>query len=124
MNDYPRNDTLRKKRKIIREVKRTVRHINKDLRKDVYGDHFSVVVLGNYFRPWEDHSGWNCGFRIEFRDAKYPDRNYSYWFDPYFIVYSGFFAGGRHVDTDLNDFIVKSDFWENYKAEKNSKVEK
>lgn len=124
MYDWPRRDTAKSKRKIMRRVNRAVRYLNKNLRKDVFGDRFSIAVVERSVRPWDDHSGWDSRFRIEFRDAKYPERNYSCWFDYHYVIYSGFFSGGRHVDTDLNDFIIRSDFWKNYKVEKNGKVEK
>lgn len=113
--DWPRRDTVRSKRKLIRKINRVVRKMNRSLRNDVFKDRFSVVVLNKDIRPYSDHSGWDAHFLIEFRDEAQPNRNYAYWFEPHFIIYSGFFAGGRHVDTDLNDFIVRSDFWETYR---------
>lgn len=124
MNDFPRRDTLRAKRRIKRKVRQTIRMLNKGLREDVFGDRFSVRIAASDIRPYDDNSGWDAYFLIEFLDKEHPERNYQYWFTPHFIIYSGFMAGGRHVDSDLNDFIIRSDFWENYKAEKNDKVEK
>ena len=114
---FPRRDTLRSKRNLKRKVRRVIRKINTDLRKDVFGDRFSLQIAQSDIRPYDDNSGWDAYFLIEFRDKLQPERNYQYWFTPHFIIYSGFFAGGRHVDTDLNDFIIKSDFWEKYKAD-------
>lgn len=116
--NYARRDTLRSKRNLKRKIRRVIRKINANMRKDVFGDRFSLRIAGSNIVPYDDNSGWDARFLIEFRDADYPERNYQYWFEPHFIIYSGFFAGGRHVDTDLNDFIIKSDFWEKYKAAK------
>lgn len=118
MNYFPREDTVRKKRKMIRKVKRTVRHFNRGLRKDIFGDRFSVVIKDTSVRCWSDHSGWFASFLLEFRDAENPARNYVYWFDYHNIIYSGLFCGGRYMDSDMNDFIVNSDFWEKYHAQR------
>ena len=116
--NYPRADTLRSKRNLKRKVRRVIRTLNKSMREDVFGDRFSLRIAQTNIVPWEDNSGWNAHFLIEFRDAAQPERNYFYWFEPHFIIYSGMFAGGRHVDSDLNNFIVESDFWEKYRANK------
>ena len=117
MYDYPRADTLRAKGKIRRKVRATVRHINRNLRKDVFRERFWIEIVEQHIRPWSDNSGWESYFRIAFHDRENPERDYDYWFEPHFIIYSGLFAGGRHMDGDLNDFIVKSDFWEKYRAQ-------
>jgi len=116
--NYARRDTLRSKRNLKRKIRRVIRKINADMRKDVFGDRFSLRIAQSDIVPYDDNSGWNAHFLIEFRDADYPERNYRHWFEPSFIIYSGFFAGGRHVDTDLNDFIIKSDFWEKHRTAK------
>lgn len=115
--DYPRGDTLRQKRKIQRKVRACVRHINKQLQKDVFGDRFWIEIVGNQIRPWSDNSGWDAYFGIAFHDRENPERDFFYWYSPHNIIYSGLFAGGRYMDSDLNDFIVKSDFWEKYRAQ-------
>lgn len=117
---FPRGDTLRSKRNLKRKVRRVIRILNKGLREDVFGDRFSLRIAQSNIRPYDDNSGWDAYFLIEFRDAAQPERNYCYWFSPHFIIYSGMFAGGRHVDSDLNDFIINSDFWEKYHASKKS----
>ena len=116
MYDYPRADTLRAKDKIRRRVRATVRHINRNLRKDVFGDRFWIEIVEQHIKPWPDNSGWEAYFRIAFHDRENPERDYDYWFEPHFIIYSGLFSGGRHMDDDLNNFIVNSDFWEKYRA--------
>jgi hypothetical protein len=116
--EFPRADTLRSKRNLKRKVRRVIRRLNKGLREDVFGDRFSVHIIQSNIVPWQDNSGWDANFLIEFRDAAQPERNYAYWFSPHFIIYSGILAGGRHVDSDLNDFIIRSDFWEKYRANK------
>ena len=115
---FPRLDTLRAKRNLKRKVRSVIRKLNKSIHEDVFGDRFSIKIVDSHIVPYDDNSGWDAQFLIEFRDADYPERNYQYWFSPHFILYSGMFAGGRHVDSDLNDFIVNSDFWEKYRADK------
>ena len=117
MNDFPKRTTLRSKRNLKRKIRRVVRIINKQLRADVFGDRFSLVIVGSNIVPYDDNSGWDAHFLIEFRDAKCPERNYIEWFDPYDIIYSGLFVGGRHMDAVLNDFIIRSDFWTTLKPE-------
>ena len=113
--DYPRKDTFRSKRNMRRKVRACVRHINKQLQRDVFGDRFWIEIVGNQIRPWSDNSGWDAYFGIAFHDRENPERDFSYWYSPHHIIYSGLFAGGRYMDSDLNDFIVKSDFWEKYR---------
>ena len=117
MYDFPRADTLRAKNKIRKRVRRVIRHMNRQMQKDVFKDRFWIEITRQDIRPWADNSGWDAHFLIAFHDRKDPSRDYEYWFEPTFILYSGMFAGGRHMDSDLNDFIVKSDFWENYKKQ-------
>ena len=119
MNYFPKRDTLRSKRNLKRRVRRTIRTLNKGLREDVFKDRFWLEVENAHIVPYDDNSGWDAHFYIVFHDRDCPNRDYGYWFEPHFIVYSGMFAGGRHVDSDLNDFIVNSDFWEKYRAQKN-----
>lgn len=118
IHEFPRRDTLRSKRNLKRKIRRIIRILNKQMREDVFGDRFSLRIIGSDIRPYDDNSGWDAYFNIEFLDKEQPDRNYSYWFEPHFIIYSGMFAGGRHVDSDLNDFIVNSDFWDKWRAAK------
>ena len=114
MYDYPKATTERSKRTLKRKVRRAIRILNKHLREDIFGNRFSLEIETADIRPWDDNSGWNAHFLIKFKDAAHPERNYSYWFSPHFIIYSGLFAGGRHVDTEMNDFIINSDFWKEY----------
>lgn len=114
---FPRKDTLRAKKKIRRQVNKIVRMLNRGMRNDVFKDRFSISIKDRQIRPYSDNSGWDANFLIEFCDKEQPERNYSYWFNIHSIVYSGMFAGGRHLDSDLNNFIVKSDFWEKYRNE-------
>ena len=115
--DYPRGDTFRQKRKIQRKVRACVRHINKKMRADIFGDRFWIEISGQEIRPWSDNSGWHAWFKIAFHDNEQPDRDFEKWYWGRSVLYSGLFAGGDHMDTDLNDFIVKSDFWEKYRAQ-------
>ena len=112
--DFPRNDTERSKRNLKRKIRRVVRVLNKRMREDVFKDRFWIEIIQSDIRPWEDNSGWDARFRIAFHDNKNHERDFARWYEPYFIIYSGMFACGNHVDSDLNDFIVNSDFWEKY----------
>ena len=116
MCDYPRSDTLRAKKKIGRKVKSTVRRINRGLREDVFGDRFWIEVIDRQIKPWSDNSGWQAYFRIKFHDRENPERDFDGWYDLNSVIYSGFFAGGQHMDSDLNNFICESDFWNKYRA--------
>lgn len=109
--DYPKADTLRAKRKIQRKMRQSVRHMNRALKEDIFKDRFWIEIIGQEIRPYPDNSGWDAYFRIAFHDNEHHERDFSRWYTPYFIMYSGFFAGGEHMDTDLNKFIVDSDFW-------------
>ena len=113
--DFPRKDTLRSKRKLKRKIRHIVRILNKRMREDVFKDRFWIEIVQSDIRPWDDNSGWDADFRIAFHDNENPARDFTRWYEPHFIIYSGMFAGGNHVDSDLNDFIVHSDFWSKYR---------
>lgn len=115
--EWPRADTLRAKRKMSRRTKKAVRNLNKYMRKDVFGDRFTVVLVEKDIRPYYDNSGWDGAFCVEFRDAEAPERNHREWYSYHGIVDNGMFCGGKFLDKDLNDFIVNSDFWTKYKEE-------
>lgn len=100
--DYPRRDTLAAKHKIQRRVRRVVRKIN----RSIEDDRFWIEITAQEIRPYSDNSGWEAYFCITFHDNEHPERDFYRWYEPHFIIYSGFFAGGDHVDTDLNKFIV------------------
>lgn len=110
--EWPRKDTLRSKKKMNRRVRGTLRYMNKSLRKGVFGDRFSVTLVRKEIRPYEDNSGWNSFFVIEFRDAEDPSRNFQRVYGYEGVIYSGLFCGGDHVDKDLNNFIRNSGFWD------------
>ena len=118
-DDFPRKDTLRAKRNLKRKVRWAIRTLNESLRDDIFGNRFSVAIADSSIRPYDDNSGWDAYFLIEYRDAEYPERNFQYWYEPHFIITSGLLAGGRHVDSDLNKFIIESDFWDKYENLKN-----
>lgn len=116
--EWPRADTLRSKRKMSRRARNAVRDCNKHMRKDVFGDRFTVVLVDKQIRPFYDNSGWYGTFCVEFRDAEAPERNHREWYSYYGMVNNGMFGGGKFLDKDLNDFIVQSDFWTKYYAQK------
>lgn len=112
--EWPRADTLRAKKKMSRRTRNAVRNLNRYMRKDVFGDRFTVVLVEKDIRPYYDNSGWNGAFCVEFRDAEAPERNHREWYSYHGIVDNGMFCGGKFLDKDLNDFIVQSDFWTKY----------
>lgn len=112
--EWPRGDTLRSKKKMGRRARNVVRDCNKSMRKDVFGDRFTVVLVDKEIRPFYDNSGWYGAFCVEFRDAEAPERNHREWYSYYEMVNNGMFGGGKSLDKDLNDFIVQSDFWTKY----------
>lgn len=112
--EWPRADTLRAKKKMSRRTRNAVRNLNRYMRKDVFGDRFTVVLVEKDIRPYYDNSGWNGAFCVEFRDAEVPERNHREWYSYHGIVDNGMFCGGKFLDKDLNDFIVQSDFWTKY----------
>lgn len=116
-NEWPREDTLRSKKKMNRRVRGTIRYMNKSLRKEVFGDRFSVALVRKEIRPYEDHSGWNSFFVVEFRDAEDPSRNFQRAYSYDNVIYSGLFCGGDYVDKDLNNFIRNSSFWDTHDKE-------
>ena len=113
-NEWPREDTLRSKKKMNRRVRGTIRYMNKSLRKEVFGDRFSVALVRKEIRPYEDNSGWNSFFVVEYRDAEDPSRNFQRAYSYDNVIYSGLFCGGDYVDKDLNNFIRNSSFWDTH----------
>ena len=116
-NEWPREDTLRSKKKMNRRVRGTIRYMNKSLRKEVFGDRFSVALVRKEIRPYEDNSGWDSFFVVEFRDAEDPSRNFQRAYSYDNVIYSGLFCGGDYVDKDLNNFIRNSSFWDTHDKE-------
>lgn len=111
---------LAERHKIVNDVHATIQKINEDMAKDVFAGRFWIEITKQSIELYDDESGWDCTFWITFHDKKCPERDFEYIYSPHYIIYSGFLAGGRHMDTDLNDFIIKSDFWTTYKANANS----
>jgi hypothetical protein len=122
MRKFPRADTWRSKRNLKRKVRKCIRYLNQTAREDVFGDRFSVTLLNSDVRPWDDNSGWDARFYVKLHDAEHPERDYAYWYDKHDIIYSGFFAGGRHLDSDFSEFIVRSDFWDKYRQKEKDNV--
>ena len=116
-NEWTREDTLRSKKKMNRRVRGTIRYMNKSLRKEVFGDRFSVALVRKEIRPYEDNSGWDSFFVVEFRDAEDPSRNFQRAYSYDNVIYSGLFCGGDYVDKDLNNFIRNSSFWDTHDKE-------
>ena len=102
--------------KIVKDVQDVIDKINENTAKDVFGDRFWMEITKKSLEPYDDNSGIDAYFWITFHDRKYPERDFEHVYSPHDIIYSGFFAGGRHMDTDLNKFIIESDFWKTYKA--------
>lgn len=92
------------KNKIDKKVNKIARQINKDLKKDVFGDRFWVRQVAKQRGDYE-----GCYYYLyELRDRLEPQRNSYFtcgwlWGSSQFLV-SEFYE-------QVNDFIVKSDFW-------------
>jgi hypothetical protein len=108
MVNSSRADTLRSKRNLKRRVRHVVRSLNKSV---PVNSGISIRISDSYIRPWNDNSGWEAYFWITFTDKQNPARNYTHFYNPHEILYSGLFAGGHHLDSDFNEFYRGSEYW-------------
>jgi len=106
----------KERERILEDVYNTVHTINDQIKNDVFDGRFEMEITKQSLEPYDDNSGIEAYFWIAFHDRKYPERDFEYVYTPHDIIYSGMFAGGRHMDSDLNKFIIESDFWKTYKA--------
>lgn len=96
------------KNKIDKLVNRKARKFNKELEQDVFNNRFWVR---QYQKARVDGLEY---YLYELRDREQPERN---------RVIRGWLLGCSHffmndIFEEMNDFIIKSDFWEQYWREK------
>ena len=91
-----------KKSTDVKKVNRMVRRLNKQLFADVFGKRFEVRQYQKARANDMDY------FLYELRDNEDPSRNY--------IIpeWLNVFDATRKIYWDMNDFIVRSNFWSKY----------
>lgn len=97
------------KTKMDKKVNNYIKRVNKDLKRDVFGDRFWLRQVEKTFG--EDKVRY---YRYEIVDNKYPKNTkvLSAWFTGFGITTM------NELMVDLNNFIIKSDFWETYNLTK------
>lgn len=91
-----------------KRVNRTVKTLNKDLEKDVFGNRFWCRQVAKLKADDVEH------YIYELKDRKDPSRD---------RVIRGWLSGFEIITfhtlaMEMNDFIVTSNFWEEYKNNK------
>ena len=93
------------KTKRDKKVNQVVRKLNKQLRKDVFGDRF-------YVRQVRKTGCIDCPsyhyYLYEFVDTKCPERNRMEWVSESCVLIS------MKVHSIMNEFIISSDFWSTF----------
>lgn len=97
------------KTKWEKKLNNKVKNLNRKLEKDVFGNRFWLKQV----RKSKGTDGIFY-FMYELRDRVQPERNklINGWFTEYSIFNFSELVGA------MNDFIITSDFWENYKKNK------
>lgn len=87
-----------------KRVNRRIRQLNKQLKEDVFGNRFELRQVKKAFGDGIEL------FLYEMRDNLQPERNCycSQWYSAFDI------CKFNNIDIDINNFIVKSDFWKTY----------
>lgn len=88
-----------------RKVNRNVKKLNRQLRKDVFGDRFYARQVR------KSRADGVMFYQYELIDNECPERNtlVDGWLSAYEIYMF------NHIWIAMNDFIVSSDFWEKYR---------
>ncbi|MGN0992950.1 MAG: hypothetical protein ACI4PE_03425 [Bacilli bacterium] len=95
------------KNKVDKKINRIAKRLNRELKKDVFGDRFWIKQVA---RQRGDYEG--CFYYLyELKDRLEPNRDTLFskgwiWGSSQFLV-SEFYE-------EVNDFIVRSDFWSKY----------
>ena len=99
-----------------RRARTAVRHMNKQIEKDIFEGRFYAVIHERYDDKYEDRSGVNSVYRVTFHDRA---NGYSEeaWFDQHHMTNAAT-GYGDNFYLHMNNFIINSDFWKNYKANK------
>lgn len=90
-----------------KKVNSNIKRLNRQLRQDVFGTRFEARQVKKI--KGEDGVQY---YLYELRDNEQPERN---------CIYSGWLSGFSIIEMnkvwwEMNNFIIKSDFWEKYKA--------
>lgn len=99
------------KNKQDKKVNKSVRMLNKNIREDVFGNRFEIrqVQKSRYTDCPEI-----CIYRYKLIDYEEQKRNYeTRWYSCFEICVL------NKLWIEMNDFIVKSDFWYKYRSGKN-----
>jgi len=105
------------------KINRFIHSMNRNLYEDVFKNRFSIHQVsrqdlcecgGFHFSNW-----CRSAYLIEFRDNEEPERDYSKWFDCWDV--SGPWLSSGSVTSNLNTFIIESDFWEKWRTDEEYK---
>lgn len=110
---YARRDSFKSRKKIRRRARQAVRHMNRYCENEFQG-RFSARIEQEYMRPYEDNSGWDCWFVVRFLDQEYPELDMVRCYDKIEMLDYSIFGGLKTFARDMNDLIVKSDYWEKH----------
>lgn len=89
-----------------KRVNRNVKKLNKQLRADVFGNRFEARQIAKSRTPYGIEY-----FMYMLIDNEQPERNKIIPWETAFSI-----AKFNKIWVEMNDFIVKSDFWEKYNA--------
>ena len=97
------------KSKDDRKVNRIAKKLNRQLAADVFGDRFTVHQL----RKTKESYYGIAHYLYELRDKQDPSRNK-------LVGWVNSYSASRELFLEMNDFIIKSNFWELYWKDKNN----
>lgn len=97
------------KSKDDRKVNRIAKRLNKVLAADVFGDRFTVHQLRKTKESYHDIAH----YLYELRDKQDPSRNK-------LVGWVNSYSASRELFLEMNDFIIKSNFWELYWKDRNN----
>lgn len=86
-----------------RKVNRNVKKLNRELKNDVFGTRFEARQLKKSYKDGIRY------YLYELRDNLQPERNKIVGWENAFALYTF-----NKIWTEMNDFIVTSDFWSTY----------
>lgn len=95
----------------VKQVNRNAKALNRQIRNDVFGDRFEIR---QYQKSRVDGIDY---FLYELRDNEQPERNevIPHWLNYWEICRS------QKLFWYMNDFIIHSDFWEQYHKNKDAR---
>ncbi len=88
-----------------KKVNRYIKNLNRKLKADVFGDRFEARQIQKSICDGVEF------FLYELVDNEQPERNRIVPWETAFAI-----CKFHRIDIEINDFIVSSDFWANYKA--------